>query len=97
MGVLIGPGYPGADATGYIREHRLAMHEALGRSLAPNEVVHHINGIRSDNRVENLVVMTRSEHNRHHRMLRLAAVSREALREDGSREPAAGASEAVAC
>lgn len=44
--------------------HRRIMENHLGRKLTSNEVVHHINGDKLDNRLENLVVVTRSEHQR---------------------------------
>lgn len=46
--------------------HVVIMEYLIGRKLYPNEVVHHINGIRTDNSIENLELMTRSEHARHH-------------------------------
>ena len=47
--------------------HRRLMEIHLGRTLTRDEVVHHINGDRLDNRIENLEVMTHKQHAVHHK------------------------------
>jgi hypothetical protein len=47
-------------------EHRRIVEAHLGRVLGRDEVVHHINHDKTDNRIENLAVMTRAEHMREH-------------------------------
>ncbi len=54
--------------------HRTVAEEMLGRELLPGEVVHHINGDKRDNRVENLIVFSsQAEHARVHMMERSEA------------------------
>lgn len=54
-------GHPNANAEGKILEHRLVMSEHIGRPLLAHENVHHINGNRHDNRIENLELWSHSQ------------------------------------
>ena len=61
------PGEPGVTSRdGYILEHRLVYQQSRGVVLHPKVEVHHINGVRTDNRPENLEAVTKGEHKRAH-------------------------------
>lgn len=56
------PKHPFATKDGYVMEHILIMERAIGRYITREEVVHHKNHIRTDNRLENLELMTFKAH-----------------------------------
>lgn len=58
------PNHPYSNSSGYVREHRLVMEEHIKRFLRPDEEINHINRAKSDNRLENLQILTKSEHGR---------------------------------
>lgn len=61
------PGHPRATTNGMVYEHILVAEQKIGRLLRPEEVVHHINRNRCDNRPENLIVFaTQNDHTAFH-------------------------------
>jgi hypothetical protein len=79
------PGHPRADKQGYVFEHVLVWEAANNQALPSDWVIHHLNGVRDDNRAENLAAMPRDEHDRliaafKNRILKLEAENAELLR-----------------
>ena len=60
--LIYSPDHPNRMKNNYMFEHRLVMEKQQGRYLNNNEVAHHINGIKDDNRTKNLQLMTKSDH-----------------------------------
>lgn len=60
------PEHPNRTKNNYVLEHRVVMENHLGRLLNDDEVVHHINGNKKDNRVENLTILSGEEHSKLH-------------------------------
>lgn len=67
--------FPQQDAPpirkGYVMEHRLVMEKHLGRFLTPEEVVHHVDEDGGNNAIENLRVMSKTEHDALHSQSRV--------------------------
>lgn len=69
--VRVSPDHHLADIRGYAYEHRLVAEQKVGRMLKPGEQIHHINGIKTDNRPENITVAAnQAEHRSLHRKRR---------------------------
>lgn len=92
------PDHPKANPWGFVPQHRLIVERNLGRYLTKDEQVHHDDEVKTNNNLDNLFLMTRSEHMRLHRlrkrgMKKLAPLSeesvREALRQQGTLKKAA--------
>lgn len=66
---------PRKNYDGYVYEHILVAERLLGRKLTSDEVVHHLDGDRSNNRPENLLVLLRSQHVRLHAWLNSVTIT----------------------
>ena len=59
---LQNPAHPRADIHGYVLEHIIVWEETHRRVLPPSWVIHHVNGIKDDNRPENLLACPQGNH-----------------------------------
>ena len=60
------PDHPMATKNGLVMEHRVVMEKHLGIYIPEGFSVHHINGVKDDNKIENLALMTKSAHSALH-------------------------------
>ncbi len=68
------PDHPSA-VQGYVAEHRLVVELDTGQPIPPGFSVHHLNGVRDDNRRENLIVLSGGDHGRLHAWIRSQGIS----------------------
>jgi len=68
--ILVGKEHHLSDPYGYALEHRVIAEEVIGRKLRKDEVVHHADGDRHNNKPENLIVMSKSNHRALHNAIR---------------------------
>jgi hypothetical protein len=61
------PHHPNRNGHGRVLEHRLVMERMIGRLLESHEIVHHKDGVKTNNKPSNLELTTWSDHAKHHR------------------------------
>ena len=60
------PSHPRSRPNGYVKRAVLVVERVLGRFISEHEDVHHVNGVKTDDRPENLAVLSHSAHARYH-------------------------------
>lgn len=65
---LLMPGHPRADRNGYVMEHIAVWEQETGVAIPDNCCIHHLNGIKNDNRIENLCLMLHGAHTVYHHL-----------------------------
>lgn len=78
---IIVPGHPATNVRGYVYEHRIVAEKKLGRYLLSNEVVHHIDGNKTNNSPNNLIVLSNEDHATLHALLKNGMSYEDAIRE----------------
>jgi len=62
------PPHPRSNSNGLYPLHRVLLENKLRRFLSPDEVVHHKDGVKSNDAIENLEVVSRAQHSREHQL-----------------------------
>lgn len=74
--IRVGKEHPLADNRGYALEHHVVWVAAGNPLLLPNQILHHVNEIKTDNRIENLIAKDRKEHTEEHNAEAAKAIAR---------------------
>jgi hypothetical protein len=64
------PNHPNANVRNCVYEHQLVMENHIGRYIKEGEVVHHIDGNKTNNKIENLMLMTKNDHIHLHALIK---------------------------